>query len=422
MLIQFTVENYMSYKNKATLNMTPSADKENPDNITTKNNYDALNTIAIYGSNASGKSNIFKAMTTAIMMIRNSNNNQINQNIHGIIPFKFDETSKNKPTKFEFIFIANDGIKYLYGYTTTQNTITEEYLFKYKTIKPTMIFERTNTTEYKFPVKEKKLLNDIATKNTKNKLFISTATLWNYEETKNPFIWFSEYIDVYGDYTNLESNVLPDFEHDVDGSLKIFVKKILREADINISDYEFKSEKTTIENIPGFSPELANLLNIPNEINKYEITTGHIIENELNKKENYTLRLDEESMGTKNLFMFSPILKNAFDKGKTILIDEIDKSLHPLLVKHILELFKNKNTNKNGAQLIFNTHDTNLLKLDFLRRDQIYFTEKNNRNGASELYSLDEFSVRKSENIEKGYLQGRYGAIPILGTGDFEWD
>ena len=134
------------------------------------------------------------------------------------------------------------------------------------------------------------------------------------------------------------------------------------------------------------------------------------------------MNLQEESLGTQSLFFFSPVLKEAFEQGKVVIVDEIDKSLHPLLVEFIIKLFNDSKTNKNNAQLIFNTHDTNLLSLDNFRRDQIWFVEKEPKKGTTDLYPLDDFSVRKTENIQKGYLNGRYGAIPFLVTGDSLWE
>ena len=124
--------------------------------------------------------------------------------------------------------------------------------------------------------------------------------------------------------------------------------------------------------------------------------------------------MGEESLGTNQLFILGPFLKDAFEKGMIVVVDEIDKSLHTFIVKHIINLFRDKAVNKAGAQLIFTTHDTSLLSLSTFRRDQVYFTEKDNKTGMSVLYSLDEYPVRKTDNIEKGYRLGRYGAIPYI--------
>jgi AAA15 family ATPase/GTPase len=130
--------------------------------------------------------------------------------------------------------------------------------------------------------------------------------------------------------------------------------------------------------------------------------------------ETYELALNSESKGTEGLFFLSPILKRAFETGETICVDEFDISLHPLLVKHLIGLFSNPTINKNKAQLIISTHTVDLLNLTLLRRDQIYFVNKSNKTAESELYSLDEFSPRTSENIRKAYLLGRFGSVPNI--------
>ena len=144
------------------------------------------------------------------------------------------------------------------------------------------------------------------------------------------------------------------------------------------------------------------------------IEFDHEIVDKDNNKHSYKLNLNDESAGTRLLFTFAPFLKRAFENTKIIIVDELERSMHPALVEFIIKLFNNKDINKANSQLIFTTHATNLLNLDLLRRDQIWFTEKNPDNGISDLYPLDSFSVRKDENIQKGYINGRYGAIPFI--------
>ena len=161
---------------------------------------------------------------------------------------------------------------------------------------------------------------------------------------------------------------------------------------------------------------IAGQLIQPQEQYQIKITTGHTVKDAKGLEKKYTLPLVEESLGTQQLFFLAPLLRQTFEKGKVLVIDEIDRSLHPFIVKFLVNLFRNPSVNTKGAQLIFNTHDTTLLSLDTFRRDQVYFTEKDAETGATDLYSLDEFPVRKTDNIEKGYLLGRYGAIPFLET------
>ncbi|MBK5247443.1 MAG: ATP-binding protein [Peptostreptococcaceae bacterium] len=401
MLIQFSVENYLSFKGKTILSLVPSQDKENTGNTAIDGKYSCLKSVAVYGANASGKSNLIRAFFTAIMAIRTSNGLQVDSKIPGIIPFKFDKSTQNEPTKFEFIFTSK-GIKYVYGFSATQSVIVDEYLYCYLTSKPTTIFERSNTNTYKFPTTNRKELNELSKRNTANKLFLSTATTWNYEKTKEAFVWFSNSINTFTGYSGLENIAFDKYENDKDGNLKKFTNNLLKASDINISNFTFESELMTKENV--------------------KITTEHNITDKDGNVINYDLALQEESLGTQNLFNLSPFLKNAFENGESIIIDEIDTTLHPLLVRYIIDLFHDKEINKNNAQLIFTTHDINLLTLELFRRDQIYFTEKNNKTGESDLYSLDEFPVRKTENIRNGYMQGRYGSIPFISGGFDLWD
>ncbi len=422
MLVEFSVKNFMSIKDEITFSMVAGIGDENIENTIKVENTDEkyLKSTAIYGANASGKTNFMKALTAAILMVRRSNLRNINEPLLEMKPFKFDSKTVNEPCEFRFVFIKNN-IKYIYGFSADINRIYTEYLYQYLSAKPSLIFERKNVNEYKFTQSEQSKLAELATKNTEKKLFLSTATEWNYEKTKDAYIWFAEDIDTYNDYMNIGGYAFNKFENDNEGNLKRFTINLLKQADILIKDYNFEVKNINVNNIIA----AFNNIKVPNENivqKEVKISTFHEIENEDGNIENYELELQEESLGTQNLFFFSPILKEAFEEGKVIIVDEIDKSLHPLLVEFIIKLFHNSEINKNNAQLIFNTHDTNLLSLDNFRRDQIWFTEKEPKKGTTVLYPLDDFSVRKTENIQKGYLNGRYGAIPFFATGKSLWE
>ncbi len=187
--------------------------------------------------------------------------------------------------------------------------------------------------------------------------------------------------------------------------LKEFTLDFLKKTDFNIEDYKVSKidfPQELLMNIPDFFKK-----DLPEKPKVFQVLFKH-------KGANNYLNLDEESLGTQMVFAFIPFIADTFNNKKVLIIDELDKSLHPFLVHYIVEMFNDPEINSNGAQLIFNTHDTNLLDLNILRRDQIWFTEKNNDNGESDLYSLSDFSVRKSENVEKGYMLGRYGAVPFI--------
>lgn len=419
MLVQFTVENFLSIRDKVYLSLEPSKDSEHPENLITKGDYKAVNSVAIYGANASGKSSLFKAITVALIMIRNSNNVQVTDKLP-MTPFKFDFESRNKPTPFEFTFIAKDGRKYIYGFSATTEKVVEEYLYCYNTSKPTLLFDLNENEKPKFNRAYKVKLEAAYQMNTANKLFLATATTWNVECTKSPFEWLAESIDTFTDVMELGGVAFEKYRTDENRKYIEFTKNLLKQADINISSIEVDAKEVVGGPALPFQIVVQGKIIPPNEGKHYdvEITTGYTVVDENGEKTEFSLTLQEESIGTQLLFFYGPLLKDAFEKGKTIVLDEIDKSMHPSLVKFIMNLFRDPDVNKNGAQLIVTTHETGILSLDMFRRDQIYFTEKDSKSGVTDLYSLDEFSVRKTENIEKGYLMGRYGAIPFLQAGE----
>lgn len=425
MLLQFSVNNFKSFKDMAVLSMEPSADKELPDNLTLIGKNRCLNTIAIFGANAAGKSNVFTALTAAILLVRRSNSRQVIDPLVEIIPFKFDEESIRKPTTFEFVFIA-EGKKYVYGFSATQKAVQREYLYVFNSSKASTIFERTDVNTYKFTSPAlKRELQPLTERNTENKLFLATATAWNCEATRIPYLWFETKINTYSiDSDQLISQTAPMFDNDADNSLRKFTNMILHEADINIDDFniEFKdiSQEQFLQQVPQ---ELRGLIStIPAAMNKaVKIETVHSIVDDGIAKQ-YNLSLMEESQGTRNLFLFSPVLKRAFETGETLCIDEFDASLHPMLVRYLFSLFNNPDINKAHAQLIVSSHSLVLMSLKNLRRDQIYFVEKDRKTGKSELYSLDEFSPRKEEDVRKAYMLGRYGSIPDIPEEAHLWE
>ena len=411
MLIEFSVKNFLSFKNKVTLSMEKGSGDENLDNVVSINNLELLKTSTIYGANASGKSNILKAITCAILMVRNSSLIPVGGKWNFIKPFLFDEISKRTPSEFEFIFITNN-VKYRYFFSTDENKVYDEILEAYYTQKPTNIFTRTKTNTYEFS-NDKNKLESLAANNTENKLFLATATTWNYDKTKDAYLWFANTIDTYDSFNNIMDRDLIDYSKDEE-NLKEFALKLLREADILIKDINVDYEEKEMDNT--MMDMLVPSLRRNGE--KFKIKNVNIeLEHEViddNNMHTYKLNFTEESSGTRVLFAFAPFLKRAFESTKVIIVDELERSMHPALVEFIVKLFNNKEINKANSQLIFTTHAINLLNLELLRRDQIWFTEKNPENGVSDLYPLDSFSVRKDENIQKGYINGRYGAIPFI--------
>ena len=262
MLIEFSVKNFLSFKNKVTLSMEKGNGDENLDNIISTNNVDLLKTAAIYGANASGKSNLIKAFTFAILFVRNSNNNTVGMRLPIINSFMFDAFTMGSPSEFEFDFISNN-IRYKYAFSADATKVYTESLDAYYTQKPTNIFTRTNTNEYTFPKTEESKLKSIESKNIENKLFLATATNWNYEKTKDAYLWFVNCIDTYNSFDSISKEVLIDYSNN--GELKTFTLNMLKEFDIFIKDlnvsYEEKEMDTNMVNM--FIPPAAKTVGTP---------------------------------------------------------------------------------------------------------------------------------------------------------------
>ena len=396
MILELSFENFLSYKDKVSFSMLADSTQGLSNNyIELDDKKKVLKTAAIYGANASGKSNFFHILFIVSKMLKDSASININDKLP-IVPFKFNDNTNNDLSKFEIKFIK-DSIKYVYGFSANQDYIDEEYLYYYPNGKQAKIFDRTNINEYSFN-KDLGTLNSIKSKNANNKFFLNTATIWNYELTKPAYEFLTEDINVFTDINELKEQAFEIYSKDLEtnNKLKKFVLNFLKEADINITDFTLEEIK-----IPIHSSALRKMC-----IPKFTHT--------INGKK-YVLNYEEESLGTQIIFIILPFIANTImNKNKVLIIDELDKSLHPYLVKYIVKLFNDKEKNKNCSQLIFNTHETNLLDLNLLRRDQIWFTEKNSNTGSSDLFSLSDFGIRNNENIEKGYMLGKYGAVPNI--------
>ena len=395
MILEFSIVNMLSFKEKVVFSMIANSSDGLNNNYVEINDKKILKTSAIYGANASGKSNLFKILNTIILMLKNSNNLDINSKLP-IIPFKFDK--ENKPSEFEIKLII-DEIRYVYGFVADKEKIYEEYLYYYPNGRETKIFDRTNINEYTYNQKDERKLKEIINKNSQNKFFLSTATNWNFEKTKPVYDFLTRGIRTCFNLETLKAQALKEYA--IKENLKEFALDFLKKADFNIEDYK----------VVEFGPPEEIILEMGYYIR--ESSKQHQFLFKHKGTENY-LNLDEESLGTQMIFSLIPFIADTINNKKILVIDELDKSLHPFLVHYIVEMFNDPEINKNQAQLIFNTHDTNLLDLNILRRDQIWFVEKSNENGESNIYPLSDFSVRKSENIEKGYMLGRYGAVPFI--------
>jgi len=293
--------------------------------------------------------------------------------------------------------------------------IIDEYLYYYPEGRRALIFERRDTNNYRFTIdrKEQKFISE---KTLDNILYLSNSTQLNYDKTSKAFDWFKDNFGIIGvaDHPQLIEYTIQKLNEDV--KMKEFILKALIEADLGINDLSASIEAISIDEIPIPIREQLKAI-IPDSegnLEKMDITTIHKVLDEIGNEYYVEFDFEEESEGTKRLFSLIGLWIDSLNNGRVLIVDELDTKLHHLLNVFLIKLFNDPTQNKNNAQLIFTTHNTNLLDLDIFRRDQIWFTEKNPSKGSTDLYSLIEFSPRKDKNIQKGYLAGRYGAIPFI--------
>ena len=313
MLLEFSVENFLSFKDKVSFSMFANGTKGLDNNYVSVLDKKVLKTAAIYGANASGKSNLFKILSIVSNMIRESSNVNINAKLP-IIPFKFSEENRN--SVFEIKFIKNE-IRYVYGFSANENEITEEYLYYYPNGRESKIFDRTNISEYSFPQGDAKSLIEIKEKTANNKFFLSTATHWNYSLTKPAYDFITQDLGVCFDTEELKTMAFNIYKNDKDGNLKKFALDFLKKADFNIIDYYVDEVDVPKELIPEPLRNFANKA----------FSTTFIHSNDDDKK--YRMDYGEESIGTQVIFTLIPFISLAMEHRKVLIIDELDKSLHP---------------------------------------------------------------------------------------------
>lgn len=424
MLLQFSVNNYRSIKDTVTFSMACGA-KDN-DNFFSIRKYDLLNSAVIYGANASGKSNLLRAMAFMGRLVLNKTKVIQSTDVLPHDPFRLNTTTKDASSSFEMVFFI-DEIKYRYGFELDNTTVYSEWLHADEKGKEAKLFYRDDEEEhYVNPQKFKEgfAFFDSTTskiKISKNQLFIWKCDQNDGEISKSILNWFSRFNLIDGlnhdGYINYTMRKMEDEE------FKNEIISLVKTADIGVENIVLQEDEVpsdVIEKMP-LPQDLKEELLKDGGLKSININTYHTVfdEND-NAIAQEVFELDqEESLGTRKFFKMSAPILNTLKEGKILMIDELDASLHPMLTRHLISLFHDKNINTENAQLIFATHDTNLLKPQIFRRDQIWFSEKD-KYGATNLYALSQLkNVRKTEDFECQYIQGKYGAIPYLGKFEF---
>jgi uncharacterized protein len=398
MLLEFTVGNFLSFKDKKTFSLEAGGIKTIlPDNVVQNGKYKVLRSAAIYGANSSGKSNFIKALDFMVDTVKNSSKlNSIDK--LGAKPFLLNTETDNQPCYFEILF-TDGASRYRYGFELDNDKIHSEWLF---------ILEANSKKEVPYFVRELEGIGvsaifeeakGLESKTRDNGLFIALVDQFNSSVAKTVIYNISMIRVLSGiDHKDaiLMTGILYKYEED-----KVLIESFLKKLNLGFDSFIVKDDANLT-----FGKKIKTL---HKKFNKKGQFISHF-EFDLN---------EQESSGTNKLFDLSGSIVFSLMYGKVLIIDELDSKLHPILTQEIIKLFNNPETNPKNAQLIFTTHDTNLLGANLFRRDQIWFTEKDEFE-ATDLYSLLEFkdgdgkSVRNDRSFEADYIRGRYGAIPYI--------
>lgn len=428
MLLYFKVKNYRSIRDEAVLDMEAAGLHDAAKNLLPFGKKEYLPAVAIYGKNGGGKSNLIRSMWLAVQFICNAQKTQTENEPVPVRPFMLNDYSVNEPTAFEFAYVQN-GAKYVYGFSAARTHIVSEYLKAWPKGREKNIFLRHGQS-FIFPKdNEKKRKELIKEAVGKNQLFFAISCTMNYKPCIEAMKWFREKIVFSRDFTDINRNLI---DYREDETMLQAIVSAAKKADVGIEDIQFEIDQQTLDlqsqNIPGqmggmiaalraFSEALqqnGNEAEVSLNMGKLKSTTYHTGLNCEGKASRYELTLSDESDGTRRLMTLAPAIERTLKEGGTLVVDELEREMHLMLIEYVLGRYQEKRNNPAHAQLIFTTHDTSLLNQEILRRDQIYFVDKRREDGASSLYSLADFNIRNDANIQKAYLLGKFGAVPSI--------
>jgi AAA15 family ATPase/GTPase len=391
MLIEFKVTNFRSIRETQKLSLAATSSTELEKNIFSSG-IDGLPPLAksavIYGPNAAGKSNLVQAIDFLQNFVKNSAKESQGGEPIDVIPFLLDEKSKNSPTEFEVMFITK-GMLYEYGFALTKKCVTHEWLFAYPEGKAQKWFERFYESENQTWFLNKEYLKgqcQLWQDSTRaNALFLSTAVMLNSVSLKPILEWITQTLVIFQ-----ERRLPHTIQQCEEFANKQKIMAFLQTADLGIAD--IRLDKNTSISFVHISSDKQKEVLFP---------------------ENY------ESADTLKLFALAGPLFEILEQGQILIVDEMDTSIHPMMMRFIIGIIHNPELNKHGTQMIFTTHDSSTLDNTLLRPDQVWFVEKDNTQ-ATQLYPLTDFIPRQNESLQKGYLDGRYGALPCLSELNFD--
>jgi hypothetical protein len=409
MILEFSIENFKSFRDRQTFSLVADEGKNEAASnlIAVADKYSLLRSAILYGANASGKSNFIKALESLRDLVLLSDYQRPGEPFGQYVPFQLSDRTQGAPSIFSIDFLL-EGIRYSYSVSISAVTVLKESLFFYPQGREAKLFVR-NGQEYEFGDYLKGQRSVVAEITNANQLFLSKGAGNNMKQLIDIYRFFSESLLVIpfddpkseAHYFNLIAERLLKAQKD-DRFLNHFTA-LLKSFDTGILGFRVE--------------ELEN----PGRYEKYEIVTEHARYDHSGKeKGTIAFSLELESKGTQKLFVLGGILLQTLMKGGVLVIDEFERSLHPLISSYLIRLFHDLKINHLGAQLVLATHDTNLLSSSVFRRDQIWMVEKD-VTGTSELYSMADIKgILKDAPYEKWYLSGRLGGIPGIRSLDFE--
>lgn len=423
MLIEFSVTNYRSILGRQTLSMVASSYFNELKSINTipeqnSNGPSLLRSAVLYGPNASGKSTLIKALKFVEgQVLFSQKESQAGDEIE-VEPFKLTAESRAAESEFEITFMEQ-GVRYEYGFCCNRKRFTEEWMFAYPLGRAQKWFHRvfdskTGKDVYKFNTSFHggRQRQSWASQTRPNALFFSTAVQLNNEQLRPAFDWFKSRLRVLDSAQGFSPGYTLQL-CETEGNRQEIIN-FMNSADLSIADIQIKKIAISEELFPEDMPASLKETFLESMAGK-KLLKPRFFHKDVNTQESIEFDEEEESDGTRALFAFAGPWLDVIKNERVLVVDELDTSLHPLLVHYLVKLLHHANSK---AQLVFTTHDTTLLSQKLLRRDQVWFTEKN-KKCATVLYPLSDFSPRDNEAVERGYLNGRYGGIPFLKELDF---
>lgn len=398
MLVNFTFKNFRSFKNEMTLSMEAASIQELSTAVVKSCEEELLPVAVMYGANSSGKSNVLKALKAMRDVLLNSVKLNPKDKLDAE-PFSLDMTSGEEPTSFEIQFTLN-GSKFRYGFDYTAEAIIAEWLYEKRPGERE--FELFLRSGNEFKISKTRFAEGLGkqTATPDNRLFVSLVAQLNGKVSQSILDWFTNMEYMSGmDGKGYAGKTLRTIFYQENGNEEIM--NLLHQTHLGFNGIKVSMNLGDEDSVDSKT------------IHDIYDADGKVV----GQKEFPTDKMESE--GTKKMIEIAGPIVDAIRLGQILIVDELDAKLHPFLTRKIIGLFMNKEFNKTGAQLIFATHDTNLLNIQYLRRDQIWFTEKD-KSDSTDLYSLVEFrddsgnKVRNDRNIEKDYINGRYGAIPFM--------